>query len=139
MTAPDWPMLRNQLRTLMTDAAYKAYVALYSEGQQEEQDVVAPVLALTNGVLQLAAATMLEGLVSLTGGASKIKLGPLELALKPEEYRAQAAALRAQVKAERSGPRPVPSPLAGMRVGRSDAPQAFRVGDPPACLSERES
>lgn len=129
MTPEEFAVLRSQLRQLITADAYDLWVALYASGAgQTEQQEVEGVLALVGRSPQLAAATMLEAMASLAGGASAIKLGPLEIKLNPAAYLERASQLRTELRRGAGAAQLLRSPLAGLVTGRSETPQAFTVG-----------
>ena len=123
------PEQRTDLRQLAGAAPFALWVKLYAESDVDDGPGLSALISRNGGNLRLAAADLLDGLIDGEETIKKLKLdGELELEFLPVQYATKSASLRAQVAeagalGHRFGP-----PVAGMMVGRSQAPQAFVLG-----------
>lgn len=133
MTGAAGPSAQDQkrdLRQLAGASAYALWLSLYVDGTTNETKEIAALIARNNRDLRLAAADMLEGVVDGAETIRKVKVeGEIDVEFNPATYADKATRLRGQVAAGAAAGRRFGPPLAGMAIGRSDVPQAFRLSD----------
>jgi len=121
---------KRDLRQLAGAGAYDLWLSLYKDASTSEPQALAALIRRNAGDVRLAAADMLDGVIDGAETIKKLKIeGELDVEFNPVSYATKSANLRSQVALSAGQARRFGPPLAGMAIGRSDVPQAFRLSD----------